>query len=142
MEPLSEFLEEKVKSVEQRIREATGVAVEPIYYSAGYKEEGEAQGRPYNLSKLLYYIVRKTPSEKRAVYVNNVNENPDMWRDDDELLDYGKETRRNIIEAVIDGASRGAEIGGNVGRIFGETGERIGRAIGGLIGAVGGFFGF
>ena len=38
---LKEFLEEKVRSVKNRIYEGTGVSVEPIYYSAGYKEEGE-----------------------------------------------------------------------------------------------------
>ena len=46
-------LEEKVESVRRRIREGSGVDVTPIYYSAGYKEEGMPQSKPYNLSKLL-----------------------------------------------------------------------------------------
>ena len=65
---LVKFLEEKVRSVRDRVYEATGVIVEPIYYSAGYKGWGE-QSRPYNLSKLLYYIVKAIPSEKRAIRV-------------------------------------------------------------------------
>ena len=40
---LVEFLEEKVTSVQRRIKEGTGVNVTPIYYCAGYKEEGEEQ---------------------------------------------------------------------------------------------------
>lgn len=148
MDKLKEFLDNKVVSVKNRIKEATGVDIEPIYYSAGFKEEGEEQSRPYNLSKLLYYIVKATPSEKRAVYVNNTNEDENMWRDNDDLLDYGEETRKSIMDSVIEGASRGVEIGGEIGgeigSIFGKTGEKIGRAVGGtvgrVVGAVSGFF--
>ena len=106
MDKLKEFLDNKVISVKNRIKEATGVDIEPIYYSAGFKEEGEEQSRPYNLSKLLYYIVKATPTEKRAVYVNNTNEDENMWRDNDDLLDYGEETRKSIMDSVVEGASR------------------------------------
>ena len=61
---LVNFLEEKVWSVQDRVYEATGIIVEPIYYSAGYKDGWGEQSRPYNLSKLLYYIVKAIPSEK------------------------------------------------------------------------------
>ena len=61
---LVNFLEKKVWSVQDRICEATGIIVEPIYYSAGYKDGWGEQSRPYNLSKLLYYIVKAIPSEK------------------------------------------------------------------------------
>ncbi len=136
---LVNFLEEKVRSVRDRVYEATGVTIEPIYYSAGYKDEEEGeQSRPYNLSKLLYYIVKATPSEKRAIYVNNINENREMWRDDDKLLDYGEATRKSIFESIREGASTGASIGGAIGSIFGEVGEAIGRGLGG---AIGGFLG-
>ena len=66
------FLEEKVQSVKTRIKEATGVNIEPIYYCAGYKEEGEEQ-RPYNLSKLLYLIVKHIPSKKRLLIEDQMN---------------------------------------------------------------------
>lgn len=138
---LVDFLEEKVCSVRKRVYEATGIKIEPIYYSAGYKEEGGEQCRPYNLSKLLYYIVKATPSEKRAVYANNINQDTEMWKDDDELLDYGEETRKSIFDSVIEGASKGADIGGEIGSIFGDVGETIGRGIGTVVGGVVGFIG-
>ena len=142
---LVDFLEEKVRSVRDRVYEATGVTIEPIYYSAGYKDKEGEQSRPYNLSKLLYYIVKATPSEKRAIYVNNINENREMWRDDDKLLDYGEATRKSIFESIREGASAGAGIGGAIGSIFGSAGETIGRSVGGVIGgfigAIGGLFG-
>ena len=133
---LKEFLENKVVSVKNRVFEATGVKIEPIYYSAGYKEEGEVQSRPYNLSKLLYYIVKATPSEKRVIYTNNVNMDAQMWEDDDELLDYAEETRKSMLESIVEGASKGAELGEEVGSmLFGETGRKIGKVLGGTVGA-------
>ena len=133
-EQLKEFLDNKAASVRDRIYEATGLRVEPIYYSAGYMEDGGVQNRPYNLSKLLYYIVKATPSEKRAVYVNNVNNDEAMWVD--EILDYGSETRKSIFDSIKDGVSDGADIGGDIGSIFGNTGRVIGTVVGGIVGGV------
>ncbi len=136
---LVDFLEEKVGSVENRIYEATGIKIEPIYYCAGYKEEGGEQCRPYNLTKLLYYIVKSTPSEKRVLYANNVNQDAEMWKDDDKKIDYSGETRNSILSSIAEGAAIGADIGGAIGGIFGGAGEAIGRGIGTIIGGVGGF---
>ena len=135
---LKEFLDKKAASVKNRIFEGTGVNVTPIYYSAGYKEEGEEQSRPYNLSKLLYYIVKATPAEKRAVYVNNINQDENMWKDDDELIDYAKETKRTIMQSVMDSASEGEDIGGEIGEVFGPAGETVGRVIGTVVGGAAG----
>lgn len=135
-EQLKEFLDNKAASVRDRIYEATGLRVEPIYYSAGYMEDGGVQNRPYNLSKLLYYIVKATPSEKRAVYVNNVNNDEAMWVDNDEILDYGSETRKSIFDSIKDSVSDGADIGGDIGSIFGNTGRVIGTVVGGIVGGV------
>ena len=69
---LENFLEEKVASTRNRIRESTGVTVNPIYYSAGFKD-GNADQRPYNISRLLRHIIENTPSKKRAIYAENIN---------------------------------------------------------------------
>jgi GTP-binding protein HSR1-related protein len=95
---LKEFLNNKVISVKRRIKEATGIEVKPIYYSAGYKEEGELQQKPYNLSKLLYYILQYTPEEKRVIYAQNLNKEEVMWKDSDDLKDY----RKGILESVLE----------------------------------------
>ena len=132
---LIEFLEGKVKSVKRRVKEATRVDVDPIYYSAGYKD-GDEEQKPWNLSKLLYFIVKNTPSEKRLSYVNNISDKKEMWEDDDELIDYKEEVQKSFLETVKEYASEGADIGGEIGSLFGKTGEAIGRTVGGVVGAV------
>ena len=56
---LLQFLEEKSASVQQRIKEATGLSVKkPTYYSAYYH---------YNLDKLLDHIISSIPRERRSI---------------------------------------------------------------------------
>lgn len=136
---LAKFLDEKIISTQRRIKEATGVDVEPIYYAAGYKDGSEEQN-PYNLSKLLAFILRHTKEEKRAVFAQDINKDQKMWQDDDELENYREEIKQTLWESVKENASRGAEIGEKIGEIFGEKGKICGRAVGGAIGAVVGFF--
>lgn len=132
--PLVEFLEEKVKSVQKRIKEGTGIDITPIYYSAGFKEKKEEQGRPYNLSKLLYYIVNFTPKEKRLSFIENINQNEEMWRDNDELKDYRKGILESFGVTIKECAMDGASIGGEIGSIFGKTGEVVGSLLGSVVG--------
>ncbi len=138
-ETLVQFLEDKVQSVRKRIKEGTGVDITPIYYSAGFKEKGEEQ-RPYNLSKLLYFIIRHTPKEKRLAYVNNISQDDEMWKDNDDLKDYSTEIKQSFAETVVEYAIDGADIGEKIGSIFGKTGESIGRVVGGAAGAAVGVF--
>lgn len=135
-QPLIDFLNEKAASVRKRIKESTGIDTEPIYYSAGFKEEGMEQCRPYNLSKLLYYIIKFTPKEKRLVYTENINQDTQMWKDNDDLKDYRKGILESFYETVSDCATEGADIGGDIGSVFGKTGEAIGTAVGGVVGTI------
>lgn len=129
---LVDFLNDKAASVRRRIKEGTNVDVETIYYAAGYKEDDSSeQSKPYNLSKLLYYIIQHTPKQKRLVYVNNISRDANMWKDSDELMDYREEVQKSFLETLVDGIGQGA-----------NTGKLIGNAIGGpVIGVIGGFIG-
>jgi predicted GTPase len=138
---LVKFLDEKVTSTRNRIKEATGVDVEPIYYSAGYKD-GEASQNPYNLSKLLLFILRHTPENKRSVFVQDLNKDDGMWKDDDRLDNYREKIKETFMESVMSTASAGADIGGAIGKALGmETvGKVAGAVVGGVVGAVRSFF--
>ncbi|WP_347909879.1 GTPase [Pseudomonas grandcourensis] len=134
------FLQDKVRSVNARIKEATNVDVEPVFYAAGYKEGNEAQN-PYNLSKLLYMIVNKVPKAKRAVLANdNISKKEEMWTDNDDIKNYNVEIKKSLMESIVDTASVGVDLGRNVGKLFGKTGEAIGGVIGGVAGAAVGLF--
>lgn len=136
---LEDFLKEKVVSVHSRIKRDTGVDIEPIYYSAGFKDEGEEQ-KPYNLSKLLYFIIKYTPKEKRMIYVDQINRDKSTRQDDDGGK-YNEKTSELLWESVRDGATEGADVGATIGEsLFGTPGRVVGSVVGGAVGAVGGFF--
>lgn len=128
---LIQFLNDKAASVKKRIYESTDVKTEPIFYSA-YKY--------YNISKLLSFIIKYTPKEKRAVYINNINKDPNPWKSNDELKNYNEEIKKSLAESISDGVSRGADIGGQIGSVFGKSGELVGKVVGGVVGGVVGFF--
>ena len=127
---LTDFLNQKVASVKRRVFETTGVVVYPIFYCAGYTN-GEEKQKPYNLSKLLYYILTAVPSEKRLIIADNLNASDENWEIND--ADYSgaiKESfRGSLFGDVIAGAGAGAVIGGCSAGIPGAI-------IGGLIGAI------
>ena len=105
--------------------------------SAGFKEEGGSQEKPYNLSKLLYYIIRLTPKNKRLPYIENINKNPAMWEDDDNLKNYKKDIISELSDAIEEGVTKGSSIGGTIGElILGEKGKTIGKIAGAAAGAV------
>lgn len=133
---LVKFLDEKVESTRRRIKEATSVEVEPIYYSAGYKD-GSSEQQPYNLSKLLAFILRHTKKEKRIVFAQDINKDEKVWAHDDGLKNYRAEIKKSLIESVRDGAATGAAIGS----FAGPVGAKIGAVLGGLVGGLFSLFG-
>lgn len=130
---LVDFLNDKCLSTKKRIKEATGVDVDLIYYSAGYKD-GEKSQKPYNLSKLFLHILRHTKMEKRAVFIQDMNKDKDMWKKDDKLEDYEKEIKKTLIESIKECAEKGADIGGSIGKAIGM--ETAGRVAGAAVGVV------
>lgn len=136
---LIDFLEAKSKSIKDRIYEGTGVKINPIYYSAGFKEDGCMQTKPYNLSKLLWLIIESTPKEKRLAYVDNINSNEEMWKKNDELENYSEKIQNSFFDTIEDCAEEGGYIGEDIGSIFGTTGEKVGKVVGTIFGGIIGF---
>jgi len=131
---LSDFLDKKAASVKRRIREATGVTITPVCYCAGYTD-GIKKQNPYNLSKLLYYILTAVPSEKRLALVDNLNTTEENWTSNDGKDDYSKAVSESfwssLLDSILGGAERGAIIGGCAVGIPGAV-------VGGLVGAIAG----
>lgn len=123
---LVEFLDEKVASTQKRIKEATGVTVEPIYYSAGYKD-GDDEQQPWNLAKLLSHILKHTKEGKRFPFASEINKDPKVWQKNDELGIYTEDIKKTFIESAVKVLSEGATAAANV----------IGSVIGGIASTVG-----
>lgn len=136
-ETLVQFLEEKVESIKSRIKEDSNLSVEPIYYCAGYKEEGGEVVHPYNLAKLLYYILNSMPSHKRVAVLESINTDAENYEYNDDEMDYGDGVSESFMDSVDDFISDGVDTGVEVGgMLFGLPGAFIGAFIGGAIGCV------
>ena len=134
---LKAYLKKKAESIQSRIKDGTGINIKPICYCAGYKEEGGKQRKPYNLNKLLYYIIKAIPKEKRMAIADNLNHDKNNWIYDDHEDDYKSRTKSGffdtIWDCVSDGSSSGYQIGGE---ILGIPGKIVGGIVGGTFGAV------
>lgn len=89
------FLDEKVETTRERIFNASGLNVTPIYYSAG-----NAKRKPYNLAKLLDLIMEKLPRKKRLSVYAERNTDRSYFAQNDSAKNYEK----SIWDKVIDGA--------------------------------------
>ncbi len=135
--PLVDFLEQKVKTVKERIYGSTGVDVDPIYYSAGYTEPGKPQEPGYNIAKLLYYILSKDPAEKRLFVYREVNPPSVDRSSNDNKDDYTREIEKTVCEGArsqeIENEPKGPSLMEN-------SEDPLGAAIGGLLSGIGGRF--
>ena len=134
-EILQDFLSKKCLSVKRRIYEATGVMIEPVCYSAGYTDGSQKQ-EPYNLSKLLYYILTAVPSEKRIVLADKLNTLTN-WSFNDSDNDYTEAVKKgfwySLLKDIIKGIEEGAVIGSYA---IGIPGIFIGGLAGAVIGSL------
>lgn len=139
-ETLQNFLKEKEKSVHERILNGCGISVDPISYSAGYKEEGCPQEPSYNLAKLLYYIIDSIPEEKRVATYLEANADQQVWASNDSN-DYAEKIQKKLgWKHTLKSTSEGAMIGAAIGSLIPVIGTTVGAAVGGLVGFIGSFF--
>lgn len=135
-ETLVQFLEEKVRSIKTRIKEDSNLDIDPVYYCAGYEEESGDVVRPYNLSKLLYYIMQSLPAQKRVAIMEGINTDSDNYEHNDDDEDYNegiKDSFYDSFDYIGDGVDTGAEIGGT---LLGIPGAIVGAFLGGFVGCV------
>lgn len=137
---LLKFLDDKVADAKKRIKESTKIDIDIIYYSAGYKEEGLPQEPSFNLSKLLDYILRCVPNEKRIAISKNLTKNADNFKSNDGKDNYNKNIKNSFGEAFSEFFEDSVFEGGWIGENLGKPGEIVGKAIGGVVGVVGGLF--
>ncbi|WP_416391053.1 50S ribosome-binding GTPase [Alloalcanivorax xenomutans] len=99
---LIERLEELVKTVKDRIKADTDLNVEPIYYSAGCVMDGEVLSHPYNLQKLLSFIMDRLPKKKRAAIALHINEDEKNFEINDDKENYREKVEKSILSSLLD----------------------------------------
>lgn len=133
---LTAFLEEKVCSIRDRIREDSKVDIMPVYYCAGYEEESGEVVYPYNLSKLLYYILSALPAEKRAAIFTGINTDAGHYVHNDEEMDYNEsvaESFGSMADYIAEGINNGAVAGFCA---LGAPGAAVGMVLGAFTGGI------
>lgn len=131
-EKLEYFLGEKVQSIRNRVKESTGIDTNPIFYSALHK---------YNISKLLLTMLRNMKEEKRFLFTDSLNKNPDIWSKNDKIEEYNDEIKKEVklsITNAIDSAAKGAIAGATIGKMIPIIGPVIGATVGAALGFLGG----
>lgn len=143
---LASVLKATEESVQRRIAETTGISVQPVSYSAGYKEEGQPQAPSYNVLRLLNTVIDAIPPEKRIPVLRNVNQNVEMWKrnegdvsryvlgiveslQNNPMITDGKDDFSKMLRDFKDGATFGATIGSF---ILPGVGTTIGALLGGF----------
>lgn len=139
-ETLAAFLKEKEKSVHERILNGCGISVDPISYSAGYKEEGCPQEPSYNMAKLLYYIIDSIPEEKRLQTYLEANEDQKVWQSNDADDYQEKIVRKLSLKHLAKTTAEGAALGAVLGSAIPIIGTTLGTAAGAVIGFFKGLF--
>lgn len=135
-ETLVQFLEEKVESIKVRIKEDSNLDISPVYYCAGYEEEGGDVVYPYNLSKLLYYMLQSLPAQKRIAIMEGVNTDSDNYAHNDGEDNYNEGIKDSFcasIDYISEYVDKGVEIGSD---LLGIPGGIIGGFLGGFVGCV------
>lgn len=116
-ETLLKYLHEKIETIKDRIYEDSGLEFSPIYYCAGYEEPDGDVVRPYNLSKLLYCILDKMPSEKRIAIMNGINTDSDNYEYNEDDMDYNEGVKDSFYSAfdfISDGVDAGMKLGASI----------------------------
>jgi len=114
---LIERLDELSQTVKDRIKNDTGLNVDPIYYSAGCMIDDELLSRPYNLQKLLSFILDRLPKKKRAAIAFNINEDETNFQSNDDNEDYQEKVGKSILSSLMDYVK---DVAGDVAKNVGE----------------------
>ena len=108
---------------------------------AGYTDDNGEQRRAYNLNMLLLQILHEVGSEKVLIFADNINNDENMWVDDDGDGNYSESIAQSFGDVFKDSIGDGFETGGVVGgMIAGIPGAIIGMLVGAVGGGICGLF--
>lgn len=105
-EKLIDYIDRQMLTVRERIAKDTKCHPEIVTYCAGQIYDGELIRKPYNLGKLLSFILDRIPSKKRISLSNDINKNKENFSYNDKKADYSdlvvKSYAASLKEIVLD----------------------------------------
>lgn len=104
-EELIARLDEQSEAVRKRIANDTGFSPDVIYYAAGESYDGRLLQEPYNLGKLLSFIVEHLPKKKRIAVAADVNQNSGNFNSNDDREDYREKIEKSFKDSLLEVAS-------------------------------------
>lgn len=102
---LIEKLEDQSQTVRNRIADDTGFSPDVIYYAAGEIVEGELVQKPYNIARLLSFLIDHLPEKKRAAVVDDINQNSMNFDYNDEKENYQEKIEKSFTDSLLEIAS-------------------------------------
>lgn len=98
-------LDDQSETVRRRITDDTGFSPEVIYYAAGETHAGELLRNPYNLAKLLSFLIDHLPKKKRAAIASDINKSSENFKSNDDKEDYQKKIEKSFSDSLLETAS-------------------------------------
>lgn len=92
-------LKVEIENLKSKIKDSTGVEIEPIYYSAGRKERNK---KPWNLIKLYDEMNTKVSVEKKMSLASEINDNKDNFKNTKNYEHIKKKIKDDIENTVTD----------------------------------------
>ena len=138
-EGLLDYLNTMTGTVRDRIKSSTDVDIEPIFYCAGYRDKTEVQ-QPYNITKLLSFILQYVPISKRIVVIEQSSKESRECEYGQNVEDDVERIEKSLAESVLGSAAEGALVGAAIGKCFGSVGVKFGTVAGAIVGGFLGLF--
>ncbi len=109
-------LDEKIRGFKARFKENRSSKFRIMYYSAGYYDEKtQMQYEPYNLGKLLTLITQSTPSKKRYLFRDKINEK----------IELPPEVEKSWLDSLIEVISDGIDLVGDMIDKFRDVAQKM-----------------
>lgn len=102
---LIEKLEDQSETVRKRIADDTGFSPDVIYYAAGEMVDGELVQKPYNLAKLLSFLLDHLPAKKRAAIANDIRQDSSSFESNDGKENYQEKIEKSFADSLLEIAS-------------------------------------
>ena len=104
-EELVAELEDRSKTIKKRIADDTGFNPDVIYYVAGESHQGKMIQEPYNLAKLLSFIIDHLPQKKRVAIAADINQNRKNFNSNDSKENYQEKIEKSFTDSLLEIAS-------------------------------------